>query len=134
MYCLDASVIVSSQLKKEVFYFQSKRFLERVKREKIKIFLPEIVIPEIISGVFRGTQNKKLTLEFVSLLRELPNFLFIPVDAKLSNLAGSIITETGLKANDAIYVALAYDYDLELITLDKDQLEKGKKFVKTRMP
>lgn len=134
MYCLDASVIVSSQLEKEPLYRRSKTLLNLIKNKKIKVFLPEIAIPEISSGIFRGTSNKNFTLEFVNHLRNLPNFLFIPIDAKLSNLASVIITETGLRANDAIYIALAYEYNLELITLDKDQLEKGKNFVKIRFP
>jgi len=40
----------------------------------------------------------------------------------------------GLRATDAIYVALTLDYNLELVTLDKEQLEKGKELVKVRKP
>jgi predicted nucleic acid-binding protein len=58
----------------------------------------------------------------------------VPVDSKLANLASWMIYKTGLRGADAIYVALAYDYNLELITLDKEQLEKGKKLIKVRRP
>ncbi len=52
----------------------------------------------------------------------------------MANLASWVIYRTGLKSGDAIYVALAFDYNLELITLDKEQLEKGKKLVRVRRP
>lgn len=49
MYCLDASVIVSSQLKKEPFHNRSRKLLNQIKNKNIRIFLPEIAIPEITS-------------------------------------------------------------------------------------
>jgi predicted nucleic acid-binding protein len=52
----------------------------------------------------------------------------------LANLAASIFSKTDLKGTDAICVALALDYNLELITLDKDQLKRSKGIIKVRKP
>lgn len=134
MFCLDASVIINAVRPKESYHLKSKAFLDKVREEKTKIFLPEITIPEITSGLFRATKNPKIAQEFVIALRMLPNFSFVSIDSKLANLASWIICKTDLKSADAIYVALAFDYNLELITLDTEQLEKGKKIIKTRRP
>ncbi len=134
MYCIDASVIVNSQLEREPYYSQSKAFLIMVKEKNLKVFLPEIVIPEITSGILRATMDDNFAFQFANNLRSISNFPFVPVDSKLANLASWIICKTKLKSADAIYIALAFDYNLELVTLDKEQLEKGKKFVKVRRP
>ena len=134
MYCIDASVIVNSLMEKEPYCSQSKAFLNMVQEKSIKTFLPEIVIPEITSGVFRATKDENFAFQFTKNLRLIPNFSFVPIDTKLADLASLVICKTGLKGTDAIYVALAFDYNLELITLDKEQLEKGKKLIKVRRP
>lgn len=134
MYCIDASVIVNSQLEREPYHNRSKTFLRMVEEKNLKVFLPEITIPEIASGLFRAIQDPKIAYEFPISLREAPNFCFVAVNSRLANLASWIICQTGLRAADAIYVALAYDYNLELITLDKRQLEKSKKLVRVRKP
>lgn len=77
---------------------------------------------------------KKFVQDFIFAIRNLPNFSFIPVDSKLSNLASWIICKTALESSDALYVALAFDYNLELITLDKEQLEKAKILIKAKKP
>jgi predicted nucleic acid-binding protein len=134
MYCIDASVIVNAHLPKEPYSFKSKAFLDLIKQENAKVFLPEIIIPEIASALKRATENPELAYQFAISLRDIPNFSLVPVDSHLANLAASIVSKTGLKGADAIYVALALDYNLELITLDKDQLERSKGIIKVRKP
>jgi predicted nucleic acid-binding protein len=134
MYCLDASVIVNAQLPREPYSSKSKAILDLIKQRNLKVFLPEIVIPEITSALTRAIKDSKIAYEFSMSLRSLPNFSFVPVDSHLANLASWIISKTNLKGTDAIYVALAYDYNFELITLNNEQLEKGKKLVKVRKP
>ncbi len=134
MYCIDASVILSAIRPKELPSAKSQDFLNSLKQEGLKIFCPEIIIPEIASGLFRATKDAQVSHDFSLAIRDLPNFSFVAVDSRLADLAVWIITETGLRGADAIYVALAYDYQLELITLDKEQLQKGRKIIKTRTP
>ncbi len=134
MFCIDASVIVSAANPKEPYFSQSKDFLAQIREKDLKVFLPEIIIPEITSGLFRAIGDSKIAYELALFFRNVPNFSFVTVDSRLANLASWVICKTNLKSADAIYVALAFDYNLELITLDKEQLEKSKKLVKVRRP
>jgi predicted nucleic acid-binding protein len=113
---------------------QSKQFFATVAREGQKLFLPEIVLPEIASGLMRATANESLTRDFIDALRGLPNVSLVPVDRKLSMRAVNVILATSLKSADALYVALAFEYSLPLITLDQEQLRRGGKLVVTREP
>lgn len=134
MYCLDASVIINAQRPTEPHAQASRAFFEIIKREQHKVFLPEIAIPEITAGLYRGTKDPELAYEFAMALRDLPNLSFVSVDRGLADLAARLIRETGLRGADAIYLALAQDYGLALVTLDKDQLQHGKRFVVVRRP
>jgi len=134
MFCIDASVIVSAANPKDFYFAQSKKFLAQIREKGLKVFLPEIIIPETTSGLLRAIGDQKAVYELALSFRNVPNFSFVVVDSRLANLASWIICKTGLRGADAIYVALAYDYNLELITLDNEQLEKGKKLVKVRKP
>jgi predicted nucleic acid-binding protein len=49
MYCVDASVIVNAQLPTEPHSYKSKAFLNLIKKGNTKVFLPEVIIPEITS-------------------------------------------------------------------------------------
>jgi predicted nucleic acid-binding protein len=134
MFCIDASVIVSAANPKEPYFFQSRKFLLQLQKENSKVFLPEIIIPEITSGFLKAISDPETVYKLALSFRNVPNFSFIPVDKRIADLASWIICKTGLKGTDAIYVALALDYNLELITLDKDQLEKSKGIIKARKP
>lgn len=134
MFCIDASVIIGAASPKEPYFSQSKGFLAQIREKDLKVFLPEIIIPEIASGLLRAIKNPRFAHKLALSLRTVPNFSFVTVDSRIADLASWVICKTGLKGADAIYVALAFDYNLELITLDKEQLEKGKKLIKVRKP
>lgn len=134
MFCVDASVFLSAAKGDEPYSKESKGFLDSVEREGYKILAPEILIPEVASGLMRATKDPDFSLEFVSALRGLPNCTFVPVDGRLADTAAKVIFETALRGADAIYVAVAFEYGLSLITLDKEQLEKGKKVIQVMLP
>ncbi|MEK6943005.1 MAG: type II toxin-antitoxin system VapC family toxin [Nanoarchaeota archaeon] len=134
MYCLDASVITNSIIKSEEHHEYSKRLLLKIKNQNIPVVLPEIIVPEVASALSAGARNSKLPLQFVAELRKIPNFVFVPVDAEVSNLAARFAAEKHLRGADAIYVAIASIFNVSLITLDKRQKEKAAGTVKTATP
>lgn len=134
MYCLDASVITNSFIEKEEHHQYSKELLSKIKRENIIVILPEITIPEVASAIARETKDSTLALEFTQSLRMIENFVFIPVDKEISNLASKIAAERKLKGSDSIYIAVAYTTKAKLITLDEDQKEKSKDLIQALTP
>lgn len=134
MFCVDASVIVNSLNSKEPHFARSQEFLNYVNKEKLKVFLPETALIEVASALFRATKDKKLTAETIKTIEQLPNFSFVSIDSALRNNSIEVIKMTGLKSADAIYIALAVEYGLTLITLDKEQLLRGEKLIITKAP
>jgi predicted nucleic acid-binding protein len=134
MKVFDASVIVSSFLEKEKFHKEAKLVLDQAISTGETIILPEIVLPEVASAIARGIGNSAHAIDFCKELRKIPNFIFVPIDELLSEIAVEIASKYFLRGADAIYVALAYRYNAELITLDKEQMVKASKIIKVIMP
>lgn len=134
MYCIDASVILSAARGTESASKRSRLFLDALKVNQEKVFLPHIALPEIASGLMRATGDAPFTASFVEALRDVPNFSFVAVDSDLSNTAVHVILKTSLRGADALYVALTLEYGLTLITLDREQLKRGADLVSVREP
>ncbi len=134
MFCIDASVIISAARGGEHFSDRSKAFLDMIRRDRLKAFLPEIAIAEVASGLFRATHNASFSTAFAQSLRTIPNFSFVAMDSHLTDRAVEVIGHTGLRSADALYVALAFDYGLTLITLDREQMRKSRDIVSVKEP
>lgn len=134
MFCLDASVIISAAKGDETDSAHSKDFLNFLKRRNAQVFLPELALVEIASGLTRATKRADFVREFIIALRTIPNFIFVPVDSRLADLAANAVIDTGLRSADAVYVALALEYHFTLVTLDKEQLVLGRKIAAVVSP
>ena len=55
MYCLDASVVVSSIIEQEPLHEYSARLLDKIVKDKTLVVFPTIAIPEVASALSRGT-------------------------------------------------------------------------------
>ena len=134
MYCVDASVIVSAALGSEHHSERSRMFFTQALEANAKFLVPEFTVPEIASATLRATQKKLAVYHFIKFFRNLDQFLFVSVERLLSDRATGIVLETGLRPGDALYVALAASYGIPLVTLDKEQLEKGRRVAEVREP
>lgn len=134
MFCIDVSVIISALRPQEPYSENSRAFLDRARENQSKIFLPEIALTEIASGLYRATKNANFISEIISSLRSTPAFYFVAVDSKIVNQAVNVILKTGLRSLDALYIALAIEYNLVLITLDKEQASKGGRLIRIETP
>ncbi|HIH44506.1 MAG TPA: type II toxin-antitoxin system VapC family toxin [Candidatus Methanoperedenaceae archaeon] len=134
MYCIDASVLTNSEIEGERFHEYSQRFMEIIREREIAIVVPEIVLPEISSAISRGTDNTEKAVEFVKVLRQIPNIVFVPIDRELADEASRLAAEYRIRGCDAIYVAAASMFGAKLISLDKQQIEKAGKCIEVATP
>lgn len=134
MFCLDASVIINSQIQTEPHHPYSKRLLEIIEQKDLTLLMPEIVIPEIAAGLARAYVREETILRFLVSLRNISNFIFIAVDSQLSNSAAKMAALHKLKGADSIYLALAEKYILPLVTLDREQKERSPQKIEVLKP
>ncbi len=134
MYCVDASVLTNFGIENEKFHEYSKRLMLKIKERGITVIVPEIVLPEVSSAIARGTEDAEKALGFVKELKQIPNFVFVPIDRELADLASKLAAEHKLRGCDAIYVAVASSFNAKLISLDEQQRERAAECVEAVTP
>jgi predicted nucleic acid-binding protein len=131
---VDASVFVSAFTPTEPAHQASKSFMLKLHEQTVPIIVPVLVLPEISSALSRGQGKPELGKAFVQELRNFPNTTFIDVDEIVADLAVEIAATHRLRGSDAIYAAVAVRFATELITLDKEQLDRLRKVLPVGSP
>ena len=131
---IDASVFVSAFTPTEPAHQASKAFMLNLREQSIPIIVPVLVLPEISAALARGQGKPKLGLAFVQELRNFPNTTFINVDESIADLAVEIAANNRLRGSDAVYAAVTLRFGTELITLDREQLDRLPKVLSVREP
>lgn len=131
---IDASVFVSAFTPSEPGHQASKSFMLNVREQSIPIIVPVLVLPEISAAISQGQGKPELGKAFVQELRNFPNTTFIDVNESVANLAVDIAANNRLRGSDAIYAAVALRFGTELVTLDKEQLDRLPKVLSVRSP
>ena len=131
---IDASVFVSAFTPAESGYQASKSFMLDVRKQSIPIIVPVLVLPEISAALSRGQGKPELGKAFVQELRGFPYTTFIEVDETVATLAAEIAANNRLHGSDAVYAAVVLRFGTELVTLDKEQLERLPKVLSVRSP
>ena len=131
---VDASVFVSAFTPTEPAHQASKAFMMNVREQSIPIIVPILVLPEISAALSRGQGKPELGKAFVQELKSFPNTTFIDVDETVASLAVDIAANNRLRGSDAVYAAVALRFGTELITLDKEQLERLPGVLPVRAP
>jgi predicted nucleic acid-binding protein len=98
------------------------------------VVAPAILLAELASALGRGLGGEDLARRAVALLRTEHLVEVFPVTEFLAARAAEIAGEQKLRGCDAIYVALAKQLEMELVTLDGQQLERGAGVITTRKP
>jgi predicted nucleic acid-binding protein len=131
---IDASVFVSAFTPTEPAHQASKMFMLNVREQSVPIIVPVLVLPEISAALSRGQGKPELGKAFVQELRNFPSTTFIDIDESVANLAVDIAANNRLRGSDAVYAAVALRFGTELVTLDKEQLDRLPKVLSVRSP
>ena len=131
---IDASVFVSAFTPTEPGHQASNSCMLSIRERSIPIIVPVLVLPEISAAISRGQGKPELGKAFVQELRSFPNTTFIDVDETVANLAVDIAASNRLRGSDAVYAAVALRFGTELITLDREQLDRLPKILSVRSP
>jgi predicted nucleic acid-binding protein len=113
---------------------ESMSFLSQLGKERVPLIQPTLFLPEVAASIARKQDDTDAALE---LERELKNFLditLVDLDEDIADFASEIAAKHRLRGSDAVYAAVALRFGTELITLDKEQLERLPKVLVVRKP
>jgi predicted nucleic acid-binding protein len=121
---IDASVFVSAFTPTEPAHAASKVRMRYFYDSGTPIIVPSLVIPEIAAALARGQGKPDLGIAFAEEVASLPNLTLVSVDESLARLAAQTAAKYKLRGSDAIYAAVALRFGTQLVTLDREQLER----------
>ena len=132
MPVVDASVCVALFNIEEPGHEASRSWMEQVKRRGEPVVAPVILLAEVAAALSRGLDDAALADEAVVVLRDFVRLF--PVTDALGTKAAGIASARRIRGCDAVYVTLAHELGMQLVTWDGQQLERGQGLVEALQP
>jgi len=133
MVVVDSNVFVSMFSEKDPNFNKAQKVLEKIVEKTIKVEVPSVFLPEIC-GAIRRIANKGFAS---SVKKEIKQWIgsklisIYEITEKRMEDSSDIAIKLSLKGGDSIFVSLADELDVELLTFDKEINKKIKGTVKT---
>jgi len=131
---IDASVFVNAFSPTERGSEQSWRFLAQIREAEIPVFVPTLMLVEVVASLARKQNNTTLAMEWMEEIQQLSFLTFIPLDDELARESAVIAASHRLRGSDAVYVAVARRFGAALVTLDSEQAQRAAPLVPVRLP
>ena len=134
MSVIDASVYVSIANKADRHHDHCIAWFDSCLGRADRLTAPSLLLVEVAAAIRRLTGSSKLALRVFSELHEAELIEFFPLTAARSEAAAKLAAAIGVRGADAVYLGLAAELDEALVTLDRQQLERGKGLVDVTKP
>ena len=134
MPVVDASVCTAFFNARELQHVPSRNWFREATKGDELVVAPVILVAEVAAALGRGLGDSELADHAVSILLARRWVELFPVTQALATRAAKVAAEQKIRGCDAIYVALAQQLGMGLVTLDGDQLDRGAAVVQTRTP
>lgn len=129
---IDASVFLSSFIWDEHHHPVSRRFIDRLKEQKICVFIPLTIICEVLQAYFRITHDQKATDRLYTFFIDWN----LEKGLRIMNLEATFLVYFtawhhlfNLKTADGIIALAAHRLGYPLVTWDKQLLTQSKKHI-----
>jgi predicted nucleic acid-binding protein len=129
---IDASVFVSAFSPTEKSSEQSWRFLAQIRAAGIPVFVPTLMLVEVVASLARKQNNTSLVLDWMEKIRQLNFLTFVPLDDDLARESAKVAASQHLRGSDAVYVAVARRFGAALVTLDSEQARRAAPLIPVR--
>ncbi len=126
MPIIDASVYVALVNNREPAYARCWRWFDQARQAREPVLAPVVLLAEVAAAVSRGSGDPDKARRAVEQLETQRAVELVPVSLDLARRAARAAADCRLRGFDAIYVALAAAMNDRLVTLDREQFERGR--------
>ncbi len=134
MAVIDASVYIALVNAHEREHSRCWAWFEQARAADELVVAPVILLAEVAAALSRGMGDPTLAHRVVQQLVRSEVIELVQITMAMAERAAEIAAEHRIRGCDAVYVALAEQLDDCLVTLDRQQLERGAKIVTVRTP
>jgi predicted nucleic acid-binding protein len=120
MVVVDASVWVSRLFAEDRFHIVSRRWMQEAVSKGTLLASPGILLPEVSGALARRTGDSALAHQSVQSLLRFPALRLISMRSNLVERAAELAADLRLRGADALYVAVAWQLRIPLVTWDQE--------------
>jgi predicted nucleic acid-binding protein len=131
---VDASVFVNAFSPDEEGSEFSLEFLGKLRKSRIPLIQPTLFFPEVVASIARRQDDTEAAVLLSQELKKFPALTTIDLDESLADFASEIAAKYRLRGSDAVYAAVALRFGTQLISLDREQLERLPKVLSVKKP
>ena len=131
---VDASIWVSRLVSADVHHPVSETWLETFVGGGGQCVAPVLLLAEVAGAISRRTTEARLGQAVLKLLLRMPALRIVNVERRLGTSAAQLAADLGLRGADAVYVALARQLKVPLITWDQEQLDRTGTIIVAHQP
>jgi predicted nucleic acid-binding protein len=134
MLVVDASVVVASVSRADAFHDPSRRWMDSCIEDGVELFAPNLLEVELAAALRRLSGDRRFAERAVSRMHQKGFIELMPLTPERAWRAAELAARSGVRGADAVYLALAQELGVPLVTLDRQQLERGQDHVSVRRP
>ena len=134
MRVVDASVWVSLFVPQDVHHGASRRWLHQYTTDGGVLVEPALLLVEVAGAIARRTGQPALGRRALAQILAFPTVRLLSLDQQLGQAATQMAADYRLRGADAVYVALADQLAIPLVTWDVEQITRGQKGIQVGTP
>ena len=125
-FVIDSSVFVAAFREEEPYSKEALQILQLLEDRSLSAIIPVSVIIEVVAAVFRRTQNNRLARQIGEKILSFPEISLVDFSAFRMAHYLDIAMQSGLAGMDVIIVGTAKEFQVPLITFDKEIIDRAK--------
>jgi len=122
---IDASVWVSWLMPQDSNHALSMQWMNRYTNAGGLLVAPALLLIEVSAAITRQSGQSILARQAVTYLQSVSQMRIVPIDSVLVDDACDIAADLSLRAGDAVYVAVARQMTIPLVSWDRQQLQRA---------
>ena len=134
MIVVDASVWVSAFLLRDVHHSISTQWLRSTVQAGERLVAPTLLVAEVSGVIARRTGRPDLAQRALAALIRLRSLQWVEFDIRSTLAAARLAIDLSLRGADAVYVAVAAQLAIPLITWDQEQIVRTGAVIAARTP
>jgi predicted nucleic acid-binding protein len=131
---VDASVWVAINHEADPAHARCLAWLTAVQASGEGLFAPTLIVAEVSAAIRRLSGEEAKASKVVDQIFALGVVDLVGLDLERVRRAAAVAAATGVRGADAVYLALALERGEILISLDRQQRERGGAVVEVRLP
>jgi predicted nucleic acid-binding protein len=131
---VDAGVWVSRLVSADAHHALSQKWLETLVSHGGQCVAPVLLLADVAGAISRRTTEARLGQAALKLLLRMPALRMVNVERRLGLGAAQVAAELGLRGADAVYVALAQQLNVPLITWNQEQIDRTSRVIAAHHP